>query len=178
MSQNADPLWLDAVFLRDFYSNNSEKDNTMFGGGNDKNYDDPTSWTIKKGSVPPKNDIVDVYGHLRKDPNQTDLWVFGAVSTRTQNGDNYIDFEYFRKPINLNPNSPNLISEGEQNGHTAYNFNLENGGIITDGDIILSVNYVNGGTLAEFRFYAWIDSDELKGLDGDSSSLSDDDFIS
>ena len=175
MSQTVNPNWLDAVYLRDYYSHNNEKDNTIFGGGDDKNYDDPTTWTIKKGSVPPKNDIIDVYGHLRTDSNQTGLWVFGAVSTRTQNGDNYIDFEYFRQPITLNQN--NLNSEGQQNGHTAYKFNLENGGVIVDGDVILSVNYINGGSLAEFRFYAWINEDEIKGLDGDPTSLSDDDFI-
>ena len=181
MSQTVNPNWLDAVYLRDYFSHNNEKDVTVFGGGNDKNYDDPTSWTIKNGSVPPKNDIIDVYGHLRLDPDvigtSTDLWVFGAVSTRTQNGDNYIDFEYFRKPVTLNPNEQHLSSEGQQNGHTAYKLALENNEVFVDGDVILSVNYVNGGTFAEFRFYAWIDSNEIKGLDGDTSNLSDADFI-
>ena len=181
MSQTNNPYWLDAVYLRDYFSNNNEKDGSIFGGGNDKNYDNPTSWTIKKGSVPPKNDIIDVYGHLRFEPNvigpSSDLWVFGAVSTRTQNGDNYIDFEYFRKPITLNPNDQHLTSEGRQDGHTAYKIALENNEIFVDGDVILSVNYVNGGTFAEFRFYAWINSEEIKGLDGDSNSLTDADFL-
>jgi len=54
MSQTANPNWIDAIYLRDYYSHNNEKDNTIFGGGDDKNYDDPTTWTIKKGSVPSK----------------------------------------------------------------------------------------------------------------------------
>ena len=91
-------LWLDAVYFRDYFSHNNEKDENIFGGGDDKNYNDPRTWTIKKGSVPPKNDIIDVYGHLRKDVN-SDIWLLGAASTRTQNGDNYIDFEYFREDV-------------------------------------------------------------------------------
>ncbi|MGM5469825.1 gliding motility-associated C-terminal domain-containing protein [Flavobacteriaceae bacterium LMO-SS05] len=174
-------LWLDAVYLRDQYALNNEKDMTVFGNGENKNYDNPTSWAIKTGNVPPKNDIIDVYGHLRRDSNQSDLWVFGAVSTRTQNGDNYIDFEYFRQPVTYtSPSSPGaqgtLQTEGLECGHTAYQFDTTTGDILVNGDFILSINYVNGGRLAEFRFYAWIDSNNIKGLDGNSSSLTDADF--
>ena len=182
-------LWLDAVYLRDYYSYNNEKDKTIFGGGNDKNFNDPTTWNIKNGSVPPKNDIIDVYGHLRRPSNDPDsLWVFHAVSTRTQNGDNYVDFEYFRKHIKFEDSSQgNLISPGseEECGHTAYSFNLMkneygevigDGEVLVDGDIILSLNYINGGTIADFRLYAWIDSNEINGLDDNDLSLSDEDF--
>ncbi len=177
-------FWLDAVYLRDQYSHNNEKDMTVFGGGDDKNFDNPTTWAIKRGSVPPKNDIIDVYGHLRREStNQANaLWLFGAVSTRTQNGDNYLDFEYFRKPVSYTiPSNPNdqghLMTSGSECGHTAYRFNQVNGEVLVNGDIILSVNYVNGGTVADFRFYVWIDSNEIKGLDGDASSLSNTDFV-
>ncbi len=175
-------LWIDAVYFRDHYSFNNVKDSTIFGSGDNKNYDNPESWTIKTGNVPAKNDIIDVYGHLRRNSDQTNyLWAFGAASTRSQNGDNYIDFEYFRQPVTYtSPSSPGaqgaLSTEGSECGHTAYKFDAANGKVLVNGDIILSINYTNGGTVADFRFYAWIDSNEIKGLDENDSSLTDADF--
>jgi hypothetical protein len=47
MSEADNPIWQDAVYMRDYYSNNNEKDFSIFGGGDDTNYDDPTTWSIK-----------------------------------------------------------------------------------------------------------------------------------
>jgi hypothetical protein len=177
-------LWIDAVYFRDHYSFNNVKDSTIFGSGDNKNYDNPESWTIKTGNVPAKNDIIDVYGHLRRNFETNYLWVFGAASTRSQNGDYYIDFEYFRQPITYtSPSNPEtkgtLNTEGSSCGHTAYEFDTTTDGkgkVLVNGDIIQSINYTNGGTVADFRFYVWIDSNEIKGLDDNDSSLSDADF--
>jgi hypothetical protein len=167
-----DFLWHDAAYIRDYYSINQKKDSTIFGGGDDKNYDNPNSWSIKAGSVPAKNDIIDVYSHLRKDLENDSLWLFGAAYTLSQNGDNYIDFEYYREAINYEDGK--LITE-DPSGHSAYTFNSD-GQIIEKGDFILSINYTNGGSSAEYKLYIWIEERSLQGMAEDTLSFSEEDL--
>ena len=174
--------WVDAVYLRDQNTKGGNQDMTVFGGGADKNFDDPTTWTVKNGDVPQKNDIIDIYAHLRRDsdapPPFNYLFAFTAASTRSENGTSYLDFEYFRVPVTFDAVNEQLVTTGPDCGHTSYDFDTGNGSVISNGngDIIVSTNYTNGGSAADVRLYAWIDSDQLKGLDGDATSFSDADF--
>ena len=170
-------FWLDAVFLRDQNTAGGNMDLTVFGGGADKNFDNPLSWTIKEGDVPQKNDIIDVYAHIRREADLDNLWAFAAASTRSPNGNNYIDFEYFRLPVELDTVNEKLETAGLDCGHTAYDLDASDGTVLIDGDIIISTNYTNGGAVADIRLYAWIDSNDIDGLDGDAASLSNNDFI-
>ncbi|WP_250436887.1 T9SS type A sorting domain-containing protein [Hanstruepera flava] len=170
--------WIDAVYIRDQNTNGGNMDSNVFGAGDDKNFDDPSTWTIKEGDVPQKNDIIDIYAHLRRDsdavfPNNDDEWAFAAASTRSDNGTSYIDFEYFREKVTYIPdedevpadnnNNGTIVTGGTDCGHTSYEFDLASGAVITHGDVILSANYTNGGSVADVRLYAWIDSDDFPG---------------
>lgn len=71
--------WIDAAYLRDQQTSGNFKDSNVFSGQSNKNFDNPNTWNIGLGDVPQKNDIIDVYGHLRRDGTNilTDPeWVF------------------------------------------------------------------------------------------------------
>ncbi|HKC35102.1 MAG TPA: hypothetical protein VKB95_03535, partial [Chitinophagaceae bacterium] len=66
-------LWLDAIWVRDYHGN----DTTVFTSGSDKNGMSPFDWTGGIQSIPDKNDILDMFVHIRRaGPNTTDsLWL-------------------------------------------------------------------------------------------------------
>ncbi|WP_139002668.1 T9SS type A sorting domain-containing protein [Hyunsoonleella aestuarii] len=155
--------WIDGLYARDQRTNGKFKDGTVFGATSDKNIQNPMTWTIKNGDVPQKNDIIDVYAHLRREAPfggafAGQEFAFVGASTRSQDGTSYIDFEYFRGKIKVENES--IVYEdpsyGQQGGHTAFEFEAD--GIPSQlGDIILSVNYTNGGNVADIRVFVWID---------------------
>ncbi|MDE0536831.1 hypothetical protein OU788_11490, partial [Tenacibaculum sp. L6] len=157
-------LWIDAVFIRDQNAQGNNSDSNVFTGGSDKNNDNPDTWTITDASVPQKNDIIDVYGHLRREGTTvgTDEWAFLGASTRNDSGDSYLDFEYFRKKVNLvNGTIESVEDLSATGGRTPYLFDPVTGGVAQHGDIILSINYANGGANAIVKLYVWV---ELVGV--------------
>ena len=154
-------LWVDAVFVRDQNTNGNFKDSNVFTGGSDKNIDNPSTWTVTKADVPQKNDIIDVFGHVRREGASvdTDEWIFLGASTRNANGDSHIDFEIFRGGLEIVNGQP--ISEGQESfgGRTPYLFDTT-GAVTQSGDAILSVDYTNGGAQANTRIYIWLETEE------------------
>ena len=74
------------------------------------------TWTLKDGGVPAKNDIIDVYAHLRRDkddPNtmkaEDDEFAIVAASTLSDDGTSYVDFEYYRADIDVAANGSNIV---------------------------------------------------------------------
>jgi hypothetical protein len=145
--------WTDAVYGRDHNVAMGNKDKTVFSQTVNKNYDDPRSWAFKEGDVPQKNDIIDVYAHLRKDFPSGEEYVMVGASTADADGSNHVDFEFFRKLIALDSNG-NIVyvnaGDGEDCGHTTYEFDYDPatdtspgglGLILQNGDVLLSVDY-------------------------------------
>ncbi|TDQ28928.1 hypothetical protein DFQ07_1309, partial [Tenacibaculum caenipelagi] len=156
-------LWIDAVFIRDQNAQGNNTDSNVFTGGSDKNNDNPNTWTITDASVPQKNDIIDVFGHLRREGATVDTneWAIIGASTRNDSGDSYLDFEYFRKKVNLVGGTIQSVEDlSATGGRTPYLFNA-NGSVLQHGDIILSINYANGGANAIIKLYVWV---ELVGV--------------
>lgn len=152
--------WIDAAYLRDQQTSGNFKDSNVFSGQSNKNFDNPNTWNIGLGDVPQKNDIIDVYGHLRRDGTNilTDPeWGFLGLSTRNDNGDSYADVEYFRKKITVGGNG--LISPGLDGGRTAWAF-AANGAPTQLGDLIISLNFSNGGTVVDGKIYIWMRLDD------------------
>ena len=150
-------LWIDAVYYRDQRTNGSNLDMSVFEQDINKNFNDPTTWNFTTGSVPQKNDIIDVFAHLRRDAISDDEFAIVGASTRSNNGDSYIDFEYYRSDVALNAEGDALVSEGPDCGHTAYEFDLEaEGAVLTHGDIIMSVDFTQGGKKASIALYVWV----------------------
>ncbi|HKX85306.1 MAG TPA: hypothetical protein VJL37_01445 [Flavobacterium sp.] len=163
-------LWLDSVYGRDNNSAQGTSDLSIFGGSADKNSDNPNTWALGTGSIPQKDDIIDVYAHLRgvgpKAPTEidprpfTELWAFAGGSLRETNGSKHIDFEFFRTLIDYVPGDLVFGNTGNDGGRTAWDFD-GTGNILIPGTLIVSIDYEGGGTKPDVRIRVWMDQADL-----------------
>lgn len=146
-------LWLDAIWVRDYHGN----DTTVFTAGSDKNGMSPEFWTGGVQSVPDKNDILDVFVHIRRaGPNTTDsLWLFGGISLDNTTGNRYFDFEMYQTDIYYDRASGNWYGYGPHDGHTRWEFDAA-GNILKPGDIIFSAEY-QSSTLTNIEARIWVE---------------------
>ncbi|MFB3388927.1 hypothetical protein Q7C23_15850, partial [Flavobacterium sp. LAR06] len=154
-------LWIDAVYGRDANSTQNNSDSNIFSGNSNKNGDNPATWSLGSGSIPQKDDIVDVYGYLKRDvspaalainPNGV-LWGYGGASKISSDGNSHFDFEFFRTEVSFNGGA--LIGTGSQSGHTAWTFDAT-GKILVPGDIVVAIDFENGGTKPIASVRVWI----------------------
>ncbi|OYX79683.1 MAG: hypothetical protein B7Y83_19240, partial [Flavobacteriales bacterium 32-34-25] len=170
-------LWLDAVYGRDTYVKGGNAETSYFAGSGDKNSDNPNTWSIgTAGSVPQKDDIIDVYAHIRgegiripfSDPGGLDprpfstLWAYAGASLVVTNGNKHLDFEFFRTGAELVGNA--IVNTGSDGGRTAWTFN-DNGSIAIPGTIIISVDYINGGNVPSIRIRVWMSQATFNAYD-------------
>ena len=151
-------LWLDALFVRDYHGN----DTTVFASGSNKNGMSPADWSCPVAqSIPDKNDILDMYMHVRRaGPSTTDsLWFFGALSLDNTTGNRYFDFELYQTDIYYDRASRRWYGYGPDAGHTSWQFDAA-GNITRPGDIIFSAEYQNS-TLSNIEARIWIDQASL-----------------
>jgi len=166
-------LWIDAVYGRDTHSAQSNKDSSIFTSTSDKNSDNPSTWNLGSGSVPQKDDIVDVMAHLRgvtpKPPTELDprpfttLWAFTGATLRSTSGSKHIDFEFYRTLVSYTPGDLHFGNTGDDGGRTAWTFDAT-GNIVVAGGIIISVDYENGGIKPDVRIRVWMDETVFNGL--------------
>lgn len=144
-------IWLDAIYSRDHVT--ASTDATTFAGGG-KNGDDPASWHGIVSPIPDKTDLVDVYGHMRRNGiNVHDsLWFFTAVSTVGTSGARYFDIELYKNKITYNASTGNFGTGGPNAGHTQWLFDAS-GNISQTGDMIIAVNYSSGAPIVEVRIW-------------------------
>ncbi|RXK62148.1 T9SS type A sorting domain-containing protein [Lacibacter luteus] len=131
----------DASYVRDYRGT----DTTSFAGGN-KNAQSPQLWSTAISPVLSKNDITEVYLHVRRDgttPSDS-LWFFGAVGILGTNGDRYFDFELYQTDISFNGTTRKFEHYGPDYGHTTWKFDAS-GNITQLGDIIFTAEYGNSG---------------------------------
>jgi hypothetical protein len=145
-------LWLDAMWIRDYHGN----DTTVFTSGSDKNGMSPVSWTGGVQSIPDKNDILDIFVHIRRaGPNRTDsLWLFGGISLDNTTGNRYFDFEMYQTDIYYDRVSGKWFGYGPDAGHTSWEFDAS-GNITRPGDIIFSAEY-QSSTLSNVEARIWV----------------------
>ncbi len=146
----------DASYVRDYRGT----DTTSFAGGN-KNAQSPQLWSTAISPVLSKNDISEVYLHVRRDgTNPTDsLWFFGAVGILGTNGDRYFDFELYQTDISFNGTTRTFENYGPDFGHTTWNFDAS-GNITQLGDIIFTAEYGNAG-LNFIEARVWVKKTDL-----------------
>jgi hypothetical protein len=151
-------LWLDAIFVRDYHGN----DTTVFASGSSKNGMSPANWNCPVSqSIPDKNDILDMFMHIRRaGPNTTDsLWMFGALSLDNTTGNRYFDFEMYQTDIYYDRGSRQWYGYGPDAGHTTWQFDAA-GNVTKPGDIILTGEY-QSSTLTNIEARIWINSSSL-----------------
>lgn len=149
----------DASYIRDYRGT----DTTSFAGGN-KNAQSPQLWSTAISPVLSKNDITEVYLHVRRDgTNPTDsLWFFGAVGILGTNGDRYFDFELYQTNISFNSTTRTFENYGPDFGHTTWKFDAS-GNITQLGDIIFTAEYGNAG-LSFIEARIWVKKTDLTAV--------------
>jgi len=131
-------LWYDAMWVRDHHG----KDSTVFSAGSNKNGDSPIDWTGAFQGLPDKNDILDVFMHMRRaGPSTTDsLWLYGALSLDNVTGNRYFDFEMYQTDIYYDMTSKKFYGYGPDMGHSSWEFDAS-GKVTKAGDVIFTASY-------------------------------------
>lgn len=144
-------IWLDAIYTRDYITGST--DSTTFTGGG-KNGDDPANWHGIASSIPDKTDLIDVYGHMRRNGiNVHDsLWFFTGASIVGTSGSRYFDVELYKNNITYNRATGNFSTGGPDAGHTQWLFDAS-GNITQTGDMIVAVSYSSGAPTVEVRIW-------------------------
>jgi hypothetical protein len=151
-------LLMDAVMVRDYHGD----DSTVFASGSNKNGDNPDNWTtpVSQG-IPDKNDILDMFVHVRRaGPTTADsLWMFGGLSLDNVQGNRYFDFEMYQTDIYYDRPSLQFYGYGPDAGHTSWQFDAA-GNVTKPGDIIFSAEYQSSSlTFLEARI--WVNKSAL-----------------
>jgi len=148
-------VWLDAVYGRDNNATGNNIDASTFAGQSNKNGDNPTTWALGPGGTPQKNDIVDVWGHLRRNGTTAadSVWGFGGATTMSADGNSHNDFEFFRAPFSYT--GTGFTATGPNEGHTAWRFD-NTGNILVPGDVLVAIDFENGGTVPKASVRVWI----------------------
>ena len=137
-------------FFRDEIGN---KDPTIFTSSN-KIDDNPKTYEWGLQSAPNKNEIQNAMVHFTfgddglsppGDPN--DLWVLFAADREVTNGSSYIDFEFLQEP---------LSRTGLQAGSGGFTTEAPDAtGGRTVGDILITIEFTNGGGAANVVIRRW-----------------------
>jgi LPXTG-site transpeptidase (sortase) family protein len=111
-------------------------DDTVLGGGL-KNGDDINSFAFSPGNVPAKDDLMNIYAasRIRADGHHE---LFFAAERLANNGDSHMDFEFMQSKVTRTAGCSGTLS-----GHR------------TEGDLLLAVDFTNGGSLAGDTLYRW-----------------------
>ncbi len=150
-------LLIDGVMIRDYHGD----DSTVFASGS-KNGMSPANWSSPEAqSVPDKNDIEDMYVHVRRSgpTSAYDLWLFGGVTILGTTGDRYFDFEMYQSDIFYNRATRKFINYGPDEGHTAWAFDAQ-GNVVKPGDIIFTAEYGTSG-LNFIEARVWVNKNAL-----------------
>ena len=154
---------LDTRYGRDgIGAGGSIKDSTVFAISN-KNGESPLTWAFETngGGVQNKNDIVDVYAHMRRNgttinsTNPSPLYLMAGASTLGTEGDRYIDFELYKSRISFNT-STGFSNSGSATtgGHSVWTFNAD-GTVNSTGDMLISFTY--GSTdVTDVAVFIWV----------------------
>jgi Secretion system C-terminal sorting domain len=153
-------LLIDGIFIRDHHGD----DSTIFASGSNKNGMNPNTWTTPVSqSIPDKNEILDMFMHVRRDGDGTEtndsLWLFGGVSIENTTGNRYFDFEMYQTDIYYDRPNLNFKGYGPDAGHTTWKFDAS-GNILSAGDIILTAEY-SSSDLSMVEARIWVHKDAL-----------------
>src|ERR1044071_6407696 len=138
LDASGNPLNPSTTFhFRDLY--NSTSDNDFVGGL--KWTDNPNVWQWTTSKASSKTDINNVLFHTAID-SEGHTWVIIAADRASTSGDSYIDFEFLQNPLLANTNGT-FTSSGPDGGRTA-------------NDLLLSLGFTSGGSMADFFAWRWL----------------------
>ncbi|WP_205461980.1 HYR-like domain-containing protein, partial [Mangrovibacterium lignilyticum] len=161
VSENSYPGVNDYTVVR-YIDDITNKDPTIFIGSN-KIDDNPNTYEWGVGSNPNKNEIQNagviftrgnpgIQGINGEWGNPDDLWVSWAADRQVTNGSSYIDFEFLQMPFYMD-------TVGQDNGGYYYGKFVSDAdpatGGRTPGDILVTVEFTNGGPVANVIVLIW-----------------------
>jgi hypothetical protein len=117
---------------------NSSSDNVFKSSSWNEN---PNSWQWTTGKANAKTDINNVLMHLATAANQH-TWLILAADRASSSGSSYIDFELLQNTLIANANGT-FSSAGPNGGRSA-------------NDLLLTLSFENGGSVANFLAYRWL----------------------
>ena len=182
-----------AAFIGDDSSLKGLTDRSTFSGagGSNKN-NDPISdadcaartppltgsacdtWHWDSGNVPAKDDLVNSYAYAVIDDND-DLIIYSGLERLDESGDSHIDFEFLQNSVSIvddalsNDAAIPCNDPGPDATPCAFS------GIREVGDVIVSMDYVQGGGIGEVTVREWNGSQYvLEGVAGGEGCNGDD----
>src|SRR4030095_2353105 len=138
------PLVPLAYRLTDLFNDQTNDD--IFDGGN-KLFQDPNTWGWRSQKPPAKDDINTAMIFLALNPVDNHIWIAISGDRMSTNGTSYLDFEFYQNPITktggpIPGGTGGFVSEGPHGGRTV-------------GDLSITLEYTNGGSLAAVSYLQW-----------------------
>ena len=182
-----------AAFINDDSSLKGGTDRSTFSGagGSNKN-NDPISdadcaartppltgsacdtWHWDSGNVPAKDDLVNGYTYAVVDSNN-DLIIYSGLERLDESGDSHVDFEFLQNSVSIvdgalsNSDAVPCNDPGPDPTPCAFD------GIREEGDVIVSMDFVQGGGIGEVTVREWNGSQYvLEGVAGGEGCNGDD----
>jgi hypothetical protein len=123
----------------------NSNDNIFTTGSKFNDYIGDLSWFTN--SAPDKNDINNALYHVSRD-GSNNQWIFISGDRLSTNGTSYIDFELLQGTVVRNGTTSGGFTGTTAAGKTG-------GGGRTENDIIISMEYTNGGSKPNVYIYQW-----------------------
>ena len=130
-----------SLLIRDRY--HSTGDDVFSGSAFSQN---PNSWKWVTASAANKTDINNGMYHIASSGNQK--WIIMGGDRESNTGTSYIDFEFYQGYLKKNTNGSFSSLSADSTSLAATNGR-------TVGDFVLSMEYTNGGALANVHYYRW-----------------------
>src|SRR6187200_3055306 len=133
-----------AYRLTDLFNDQTNDD--IFDGCN-KLFQNPNDWGWRSQKPPAKDDINTAMVFLALNPVDNHIWIAISGDRMSTNGTSYLDFEFYQNPITktggpIPGGTGGFISTGPHGGRTV-------------GDISITLEYTNGGSLAAVHYLRW-----------------------
>ncbi len=122
----------------------NSNDDVFTNGSKFNDYVSNLKWFTN--SAPDKNDINVALYHVSRNTANNDQWIFISGDRLSTNGTSYIDFELLQGTI---------VQNGDGTFTGTPDLNKANGGGRTKDDIIISMEYTNGGSKPNVYIYQW-----------------------
>ena len=125
---------------------NDQVNDDIFDGGN-KLFQDPNTWGWRSQKPPAKDDINTAMVFLALNPIDNHIWLAISGDRLSTNGTSYLDFEFYQNSITktggpIPGGTGGFISTGPHEGRTV-------------GDLSITLEFVNGGSLAIASYLQW-----------------------
>jgi hypothetical protein len=141
-----------AVFIGDHISaGGAVDDTTMVSNGSDSNDDQIETYAWGTDSVPSKDDITNAYCYATQNLDE-DLIIYCGVERLSNDGSSHVDIELNAEEVGTDVPPP--CPEGE----VCYMV-----GNRVEGDLMVSLNFTNGGDFGSLGIRKWDDRDESLG---------------